>query len=522
MPQIPAAANRRLLLWLLPALMVLAAVPLMVLAQSTPPHFFTGTVAIDDETAPDGTRIAAMTGGQEAASITVSDGHYEILVPGAAGQTVAFWVNGVPASETAAWQPGAREILNLTVGSCAGFARHHFRGTAQVNGRPAADGMALTARIGGQEVAQTAVAVGSYSLSVQQCNTPSSRREVSFTIDGTAAGESQIWQPGATTILNLTVFRRNCASIELPPHRFAGTVKLHGQTAANGTTITALVDSHEVGLATASNGSYRLEIEQCNIPLAGKRIIFFVDDAEAIQTAVWQANGNSALNLAAPKRNCATHPVPPNLFTGTASLDGRPAANGAKIAALVDGQEAATATVNDGSYFLRVEQCNTPLNGRRISFTVGDVDTGQTVVWTQGGRTRLNLAASTTPAPTPTPTPAPTPTPQPTPTPTPTPTPYPTPTPTPYPTPAPTPTPRPATGSVAEVFDAPVAGGALLSVWGGNDAETGEPTPLLDTPAEFGAGNTLNSGDIIWVKLARPLEWQGQRLAAGWNLVRIP
>ena len=189
------------------------------------------------------------------------------------------------------------------------------------------------------------------------------------------------------------------------------------------------------------------------------------------------------------------------------------------IAALLDGQEVAAAAVTiGGSYQLRVQQCNTPLNGQRISFTIGGVDTGQTVVWSQGGRTRLNLAASTTPTPTPAPTPAPTPTPTPTPAPTPQPTQTPTPTPTPYPTPAP----RPAAGSVAEVFDAPVAGGALLAVWGGNDAETGEPKPLLDTPAEFGAGNTLNSGDLIWVKLARPLEWQGQRLAAGWNLVRIP
>ena len=75
---------------------------------------------------------------------------------------------------------------------------------------------------------------------------------------------------------------------------------------------------------------------------------------------------------------------------------------------------------------------------------------------------------------------------------------------------------------MGDVFDGPVAGDALLAVWAGNDAETGEAKPLLDTPAEFGAGNTLNSGDLIWVKLAHPLEWQGQRLAAGWNLVRIP
>ena len=365
MPQTTAAPHRRpsrfglrrprRLLGLLPALLLLAALPLAVLAQVNPPHVFAGTVTIEGDAAPDGTRVAALIGGQEVASTTVgkgavSSGRYVIKVPGSDGQTISFTVGGTDTGQTAVWRRGGTDILNLESDST----------------RPAA--------------------------------TPT---------------------PRPTSVI------------------------------------------------------------------------------------------------------CATQPPPPNVFIGTATLNGQAAARGTMIAALLNGRELAAAAVGDGgSYQLRVQQCNTPLAGQTISFAIGGVDTGQTALWRQGQIVALNLTASGRPAATPAPGPAPTaipPTPAPQATPAP-----PAPTPTPYPTPAPTLEPRPAAGSVAEAFDEPLAGDALLAVWVGNDEETGEPTPLLDTPAEFGAGRTLNRGDIVWVKLARPLEWQGQRLAAGWNLVRIP
>lgn len=362
MPQSTAAPNRRLprfglrrprlLLGLLAALLLLAALPLVALAQvNSPPHLFTGTVAIEGDAAPDGTRVAATIGGQEVASTTVgegsvSSGRYLLKVPGSAGQTISFTVGGMDTGQIAVWSSGSTDVLNLEADS---------------------SGTAATP-------------------------TPMPTREI-----------------------------------------------------------------------------------------------------------------------------CATQPPPPNVFIGTATLNGQPAASGTMIAALLDGREVAAAAVKDGgSYQLRVQQCNTPLAGQTISFAIGGVDTGQTALWRQGQIVALNLTASGRPAATPTPGPGPTATlPAPTPAP-------PAPTPTPYPTPAPTPEPRPAAGSVAESFDEPLAGDALLAVWVGIDEATGEPNPLLDTPAEFGAGNTLNSGDLIWVKLTRALEWEGQRLVAGWNLVRIP
>ena len=316
-----------------------------------------------------------------------------------------------------------------------------------------------------------------------------------------------------------------------PPHFFTGTVTINGEAASDSTRVAATIGGQEVASTTVGEGSISSGRYVLKIPgSAGQTISFTVGGMDTGQTAIWRSGSTDILNLAADSSRtaatptpiptrviCATQPPPPNVFIGTATLNGQPAASGTMIAALVDGQEvAAAAATAGGSYQLRVQQCNTPLAGKTISFTIGGVDTGQTAVWKQGQIVALNLTASgrpaATPAPGPTPTamlPAPTPAP-------------PSPTPTPYPTPAPTPEPRPAAGSVAEAFDEPLAGDALLAVWAGIDEETGEPKPLLDTPAEFGAGNTMSSGDLIWVKLTRALEWEGQRLVAGWNLVRIP
>ena len=222
------------------------------------------------------------------------------------------------------------------------------------------------------------------------------------------------------------------------------------------------------------------------------------------------------LLLAALPLAVLAQPAPPHFFAGTVTINGNAAPNGTIVAAMIGGQEAASTTVANGRYALKVPGSA----GQAITFTVGEVYAEESANFQQGQRTPLNLTASGRPAATPAPGPTPTaipPTPAPRPTPAP-----PAPTPTPYPTPAPTPEPRPAAGSVAEAFDEPLAGDALLAVWAGNDEATGEPKPLLDTPAEFGAGNTMSSGDLIWVKLTRALEWEGQRLVAGWNLVRIP
>ena len=205
MPQPNAAANRRpskfsprRLLWLLPALL-LAAVPLVVLAQANPPHFFAGTVTIDGGTAPEGTRIAAMIGGQEVTSTTVANSRYTLKVPGATGQIIAFTVGEWYAEESAAFVQGQRTLLNLT---------------------------------------------GVYGRSTSPAPTPT---------------------PTPRTMPT----PRNCAGQPPPPHFFIGTASLNGRPAANGTVIAALIDGQPVVTAAATNGSYSLRVEQCNTALNG-------------------------------------------------------------------------------------------------------------------------------------------------------------------------------------------------------------------------------------------------------------
>lgn len=150
---------------------------------------------------------------------------------------------------------------------------------------------------------------------------------------------------------------------------------------------------------------------------------------------------------------------PPQVFTGTVTINGEPAAD--VEVDVRSGEEVLVSTVTDadGDYILFVDN---PTTGTEVTFFVSGETTGQTATLAIGGVNTVNLvigaapAATATPAPTPTPA-APTATPEPTATPVPTFTPQPTWTPeptfTPQPTPIPTPTATPQPfPNVAEAF----------------------------------------------------------------------
>ena len=107
-------------------------------------------------------------------------------------------------------------------------------------------------------------------------------------------------------------------------------------------------------------------------------------------------------------------------FAGTASLEGRPAPAGARVAALMGGAECASAALtglgSPGAYSIRVPRCGA---GAVVSFAIDGRPAAQTGVWTSGALVRLDLSADGPPAavtPTPAPDPAVTPTPTPAPT----------------------------------------------------------------------------------------------------------
>lgn len=157
---------------------------------------------------------------------------------------------------------------------------------------------------------------------------------------------------------------------------------------------------------------------------------------------------------------------PPGLpcrFHGTVLLDGLPAPDGTTVAALISGNEVATAvtkTVSGNStYVLTISQPEggSYSDGTTVKFSVNGYLAKQTGAWVTGGDIVLNLTALTPPPPTPTPIPTPAPTATPTPTPTLTPAPSPPPTATAAP---PTPTPK------AGLSGRQITGVAVFSVAG--------------------------------------------------------
>lgn len=86
--------------------------------------------------------------------------------------------------------------------------------------------------------------------------------------------------------------------------------------------------------------------------------------------------------------------VPPHVFVGTATVDGAAAADGATVTAWVDGAEAGTATVADGSYVLQVDQVDASFAGKTVSFQIDGTDANETAAWAQGGADELALTVT--------------------------------------------------------------------------------------------------------------------------------
>lgn len=179
----------------------------------------------------------------------------------------------------------------------------------------------------------------------------------------------------------------------------------------------------------------------------------------------------SALLLGIPAVASA-QPVAPHRFSGEASIDGQAARAGIEVAALVDGQRVASATVTDdsGAYTLLVDQ---PSGSRTITFQVDGLYARETATWTQGEITYpFNLNAGGV-----------------------------------YPP--------------AQVFAPLISDDSLVVVWHYNNATQTWSSFSPSVPAEINDLTLLNAGDIVWIQLAADREFQGQRLREGWSLIVV-
>jgi hypothetical protein len=115
------------LLTLLTTILMVAIMPTTSFAQpAAPPHVFVGKATSNDVPAINGTLLTAWVEGTQAGAATANngDGTYSMLVEQPAGiaysgKTILFKIGGVDATQTAIWEQGGANILNLTTGNPA-------------------------------------------------------------------------------------------------------------------------------------------------------------------------------------------------------------------------------------------------------------------------------------------------------------------------------------------------------------------------------------------------------------------
>ena len=101
---------------LLAVLALVLTLPAIASAGSPePPHIFIGSATVNGLSAPSGTVITAMIGGDAKGSVNVgSNGAYGPLhVNSGSGSEITFVLDSLTASETATWEQGGASVLAL-------------------------------------------------------------------------------------------------------------------------------------------------------------------------------------------------------------------------------------------------------------------------------------------------------------------------------------------------------------------------------------------------------------------------
>ena len=129
------------LLALLAVMAMVLIVPAVAFAQAVPPHIFIGSVTVNGLNAPSGTVVSAVIDGVEQGNTTVSNaGSYTLQVSQGSGTDVVFMVDTLTASETATWQQGGADVLNLTAGAGAAVTSSGEAGAAGATGSKGSKG----------------------------------------------------------------------------------------------------------------------------------------------------------------------------------------------------------------------------------------------------------------------------------------------------------------------------------------------------------------------------------------------
>ena len=102
---------------LLAVTVMMLMVPAVASAQQVPPHVFIGTVTVKGLSAPAGTTVSAVIDGvQQGSASTGTGGSYTLHVSQGSGTDISFMVDTLTAEETASWEQGGANALDLTAG----------------------------------------------------------------------------------------------------------------------------------------------------------------------------------------------------------------------------------------------------------------------------------------------------------------------------------------------------------------------------------------------------------------------
>ena len=109
------------ILALLAVLALFVTLPAVASAQQVPPHVFIGTVTVNGLDAPVGTAVTAWIDGVVQGTTTVQGGGgYTLLVNQGSGTAITFMVGSLDSAETATWEQGGGEVLDLNAGGVGG------------------------------------------------------------------------------------------------------------------------------------------------------------------------------------------------------------------------------------------------------------------------------------------------------------------------------------------------------------------------------------------------------------------
>jgi len=247
---------------------------------------FQGTVTAGGDSLPDGTVVTAWIDGVKTAEVSTSDSEYSLFISGDyTGKTVNFKVGKYEARQTGTWTRGETLTLDLSINSWP--YQCDFYGLATIDGQHVPDGTEVSAWIDSAKVQSTTTIDSMYSLTLPGNYTG---KAVSFKVNNHYTTQIVSWKRGEEIEANLTV------SLGPLVCGFYGPVTLDGNNVADGTVISAWIDSAKMAQTTTIDSKYGL-----NIPgdYTGKTVNFKVNGQTVKESAVWVRGGNVQASLTA-------------------------------------------------------------------------------------------------------------------------------------------------------------------------------------------------------------------------------